>query len=260
MRRARVSPRSPAGEDRPRRPSSRPPAPSPPRHCAALAALRGLQQTWAPPSNRSRATAWRARGRPGPPPPDPDCGRRSALTSGGAGGRGRRARRLPLECAGRRGARALRLFPETPPGGVRPTRLGRLLTPAATPLPRPPRADPSPSLPLRALPRRSRGAEPEAPQHSTGILGDTDTQERASHLPTLAWVGPGMEEPMWGRGSRGGSAGRGRRRWRSLVQGPAMRSPTVILSGGASSPCQAGPLALDLKWRMQAFSPHHGRD
>lgn len=60
-----------------------------------------------------------------------------------------------------RSARALRLFPETPPGGVRPTRLGRFLTSLATLLPRQPRAVPAlcfHSAPCRA---RSLGAELE---------------------------------------------------------------------------------------------------
>ncbi|XP_069400189.1 collagen alpha-1(III) chain-like [Ovis canadensis] len=135
---------------------------------AAPAALRGLQ-TCAPPGHHGpRLELPESRAAQRPPPLARIPALRTALTSRGAG-REREAssRRLPLECAGRGERAPLRLFPETPPGGVRPAGPSRRGTPAATLLPSPPRAEHgrsppplgAPPSPLQRSGARSSGGQ-----------------------------------------------------------------------------------------------------
>nr|XP_025719691.1 basic proline-rich protein-like [Callorhinus ursinus] len=105
------SPRRRRAPPPPDGPSPHPPAPSPPRRCAAPAALRGLPQTWAPPSDRSPGRSSPSAGPPHvphPAPPGPDsrgpdgtylprrrAGERGELSAAPAGVRGaRRSARL----------------------------------------------------------------------------------------------------------------------------------------------------------------------
>lgn len=130
-------------------PGPPPPAPSPPLRCAAPAALHGLQKTWAPPSNHSPSQGLVSAGSPRAAPHRTRVAASGPhLPSQAPVGRGKRALRGYSWSAQSAEERApLRLFPRTPPGGVRPARPLRLLTPAATLLPSPPRAEPQPLAP-----------------------------------------------------------------------------------------------------------------
>lgn len=236
--RAGAGPRGGAGgraaPGRPQPPATR--ARPRPRRCAARAALRGLPQTWAPPpptpppTDRSPGRSFPSAGQPRAAPPGP------RLRLGG--------RHLPPEAPGGRGRRALggsrwsargaeeraplRLFPETPPGGVRPAGPGRLLTPAATLLPARPGHGPGRALPLRAL---RRPLLPRAARSTGGQDGDSwgppDAPEGATH-PThsgLGWPG-GRRKLFLDRvlGPRGGG-GRGGEGWKVLSKDVRLRPP-----------------------------------
>lgn len=215
------------GTAAPRRPRSTGAPPSPPRRSPLQLPSEAFKLARRPATTAPDSSSPRAR----PPPRARIPARLTALTSRGAG-REREAssRRLPLECAGRGERAPLRLFPETPPGGVRPAGPSRLGTPAATLLPSPPRAEPGRSLPPR------RPAEPAPAEWSpklggTGwvvIWGHTDAQEEGIH-PTHSSFGG------WRNFSLAGCWGWGKKRQgsRSLVSGRGGTVLTVITPGRA---------------------------
>lgn len=151
------SPRRRRAPPPPDGPSPSPPAQSPPRRCAAPRPSPNLGAALRPQPGPELPERGAVPGRP-PPRPGPRLGRAGRhLPREAPGGRGRRA--LGGSFWSARGAEErapLRLFPETPPGGVRPAGPGRLLTPAATLLPARPGQSPSRALPLRAPRRRLR--------------------------------------------------------------------------------------------------------
>lgn len=117
-----------------------------------------FKKTWAPPSDRSPSRSFPSAGQPRATPTRPRLGIRGwHLPPRGAGGSGRRALGGSRSSARGTEERApLRLFPETPPGGVTPTRPSRLLAPR--PPGSPAHREQNPSLPLAPC-ARPRGLQ-----------------------------------------------------------------------------------------------------